>query len=129
MNINYLGSVYMTKTCSYVEGRQCTHIGVNTSISGLFGFPQVAYWPLQKSLYSAFSESLDLENDNIKVTFIIPGRVNTQISKSAILADGSRYAKMDQARQTEWMSIFAEKPAVRAVAKGKHRKLIDELNC
>lgn len=125
MDINYLGSVYMTKKLApMLKAAKCTHIGVNTSISGLFGFPLRSAYSASKRALFGFFESLDLENDNIKVTFIIPGRVNTQISKSAILADGKPYAKMDPGQANGMDVDRCGKIAVRAIAKGRHRKLI-----
>ena len=125
MDINYLGSVYMTKKLApMLKAAKCTHIGVNTSISGLFGFPLRSAYSASKRALFGFFESLDLENDNIKVTFIIPGRVNTQISKSAILADGKPYAKMDPGQANGMDVDLCGKIAIRAIARGKHRKLI-----
>ena len=104
--------------------RKRTHISVTTSISGLFGFPLRSAYCASKHALFGFFESLALENDNIKVTFLIPGRINTPISKSAILGDGSTYAKMDSGQSGGMDVDKCARVALRVIAKGKRRKLI-----
>ena len=125
METNYFGPVYLTKKLSsmLLSGKK-THIAITSSISGLFGFPLRSAYCASKHALFGFFESLELENDNIKVTFLIPGRINTPISKSAILGDGTSYSKMDGG-QTNGMDVDkCARIALRAIAKEKHRKLI-----
>jgi len=125
MEVNYFGPVYMIKKLSYMltSGRP-VRLAVTTSISGLFGFPLRSAYCASKHALFGFFESLALENENIKVTFLIPGRINTPISKSAILGDGSTYSKMDSG-QADGMDVHkCARIAIHAVAKGKRRKLI-----
>jgi short-subunit dehydrogenase len=125
MDINFMSSVYLIKKFgSRLKSAKHTSIAVTTSISGLFGFPLRSAYCASKHALFGFFESLDLENKNISVTFLIPGRINTQISKSAILANGEKYNKMDSG-QANGMSVDkCAKIAVRAISKKKHRKLI-----
>ena len=125
METNYFGPVYLTKKLSgTLLSAKKTHIAVTSSISGLFGFPLRSAYCASKHALFGFFESLELENDNIKVTFLIPGRINTPISQSAILGDGSAYSKMDSG-QAGGMSVEkCARIALRAIAKEKHRKLI-----
>jgi short-subunit dehydrogenase len=67
---------------------------------------------------------LELEYDNINVTFLIPGRINTQISKSALMGDGTAHAKMDAGQANGLDVDKCGKIAVRAIKRQKHRKLI-----
>ena len=125
MEVNYFGPIYLIKKLPdmFKSGRT-VHLAVTTSISGLFGFPLRSAYCASKHALFGFFESLSLENDHIKVTFLIPGRINTPISKNAILADGSAYSKMDSG-QADGMDVHqCARIALRAVAKGKHRKLI-----
>ena len=125
METNFFGPVYLTKKLSgMLLSQKKTHIAITSSISGLFGFPLRSAYCASKHALFGFFESLELENDNIKVTFLIPGRINTPISKSAILSDGSIYSKMDSG-QSEGMDVEkCAQIALRAIAKEKHRKLI-----
>ena len=125
METNYFGPVYLTKKLSkMLLSQKKTHIAITSSISGLFGFPLRSAYCASKHALFGFFESLELENENIKVTFLIPGRINTPISKSAVLGDGSTYTKMDSG-QAEGMDVEkCARIALRAIAKEKHRKLI-----
>jgi len=125
MQINYFSSVYLIKSLKdKILHKDHVSIAVNTSISGLFGFPLRTAYAASKHALFGFFESLDLENDNIRVTFIIPGRINTQISKSALMGDGSAYAKMDSG-QAKGMDVDeCARIAVKAICRGRHRKLI-----
>lgn len=125
METDYFGPVYLTKKLGpALREKSLVNIAVTTSISGLFGFPlRSAYCGAKHALFGFF-EALELENRNIKVTFLIPGRINTEISKSAVLGDGSTYSKMD-AGQANGMDVDkCAKIAVRAISRCRHRQLI-----
>jgi len=125
METNFFGPVYLIKKLSgmFLSGKP-VHIGVTTSISGLFGFPLRSAYCASKHALFGFFESLALEYSHIKVTFLIPGRINTPISKSALLADGTSYGKMDNGQATGMDVHRCAKIALRAIRKGKRRKLI-----
>jgi Short-chain dehydrogenases of various substrate specificities len=125
MNTNFFGPVYLVKKLStMLLSSKKTHISVTTSISGLFGFPLRSAYCASKHALFGFFESLALENKNIKVTFLIPGRINTEISKSALLADGSKHSTMDSGQSGGMDVNKCARIALRAIAKGKRRKLI-----
>jgi short-subunit dehydrogenase len=136
METNYFGPTYLTKSLlnlPLVSDSKCQnrpqpektiHIIITSSISGLFGFPLRSAYSASKHALFGFFESLELENDHIKVTFLIPGRINTPISKSAIQGDGSPYSKMDNGQATGMDVNKCARIALRAISKEKHRKLI-----
>lgn len=125
MNVNFFGSVYLIKQLKEELLRNpSTHIAVTTSISGLFGFPLRSAYCASKHALFGFYESLALEYPSIKVTFLIPGRVNTQISKSAVLGNGAVYGKMDSGQANGIDVDKCARIAVRAIANEKHKKLI-----
>ena len=125
METNYFGPVYLIKQLAgMLQTGQPVHIAVTTSISGLFGFRWRSAYCASKHALFGFFESLYLENDHIQVTFLIPGRINTSISKNALLADGSTYSKMDSGQANGMDVDKCARVAVRAIAKGKRRKLI-----
>ena len=67
---------------------------------------------------------MELENPNVTMTFLIPGRINTPISRSAVQGDGSSHGVMD-AGQANGMDVDkCASVAYRAIARGRHRKLI-----
>lgn len=125
METNYFGPVYLTKSLSrFISGRQDFRIAVTNSISGLFGFPLRSAYCASKHALFGFFESLEIENPGVRVTFIIPGRINTPISKSALHADGSTHDSMDAGQANGMPADKCARIAVRAIAKGRHRKLI-----
>lgn len=125
METNYFGPVYLTKRLSgHILGKEHFSLAVTNSISGLFGFPLRSAYCASKHALFGFFESLEIENPGVRVTFIIPGRINTPISKSAVLGDGSTHAAMDQGQANGMSAEKCARIAVRAIAKGRHRKLI-----
>ncbi len=125
MDINYFGGVYLIKKFrTLLLSAEVTHISVNTSISGLFGFPMRSAYCASKHALIGFYEALRLEYPNIKVTFLIPGRVNTNISMSAVTASGSAYGKMDPGQANGISVEKCAKVALRAIEKEKKQKLI-----
>jgi short-subunit dehydrogenase len=125
MDTNYFGPVYLIKRLAEtVKFARPLHLAITSSISGLFGFPLRSAYCASKHALFGFFESLELEYENIKVTFIIPGRINTPISKSALLGDGAAYTKMDSGQANGMDVNKCARIAIRAIAKEKRRKLI-----
>ena len=125
MEINYFGGVYIIKKFKeHLKAAKEIHIAVTTSISGLFGFPLRSAYCASKHALFGFYESLELEYPNIKVTFLIPGRIRTEISKSALLASGEKFARMDPGQANGMDVTKCARVALKAIAREKHKKLI-----
>lgn len=125
LKIDFLGGVYLVKKFGdMIKASEHVQFSVTTSLSGLFGFPLRSAYCAAKHALFGFYESLELEYPNIHVTFLIPGRINTQISKSALTGDGSAHAKMDAGQANGLDVNKCGAIAVRAIKKQKHRKLI-----
>lgn len=125
MEVNYFGGIYLIKSLKEILfSAEEVHIAVISSISGLFGFPlRSAYCASKRALFG-FYESLNLEYPYIKVTFLIPGRIKTNISKNAITSSGEKFGKMDRGQANGMDVNKCAKIAVRAIEKEKHKKLI-----
>lgn len=125
LKIDFLSGVYLVKKFKeMILAKEYVQFSVTTSLSGLFGFPLRSAYCAAKHALFGFYESLELEYDNIGVTFLIPGRINTQISKSALHGDGTAHAKMDAGQANGLDVDKCGKIAVRAIKRQKHRKLI-----
>ena len=125
MKIDFLSGVYLVKKFGdMIKASEHVQFSVTTSLSGLFGFPLRSAYCAAKHALFGFYESLELEYPNINVTFLIPGRINTQISKSALMGDGSAHAKMDAGQANGLDVERCGAIAVRAIKRQKHRKLI-----
>ena len=125
METNFFGPVYLIKKISgmLLSGKP-VHIAVTSSISGLFGFPLRSAYSASKHAVFGFFESLELENKHIKVTFLIPGRINTSISINAMIGDGATYSQMDSGQAAGMDVNKCARIALRAIHRGKHRQLI-----
>ena len=114
MEINYFGGIYIIKKFKeHLKTAKEVHIAALRS----------AYCASKHALFG-FYESLELEYPNIKVTFLIPGRIRTEISKSALLASGEKFAKMDPGQANGMDVTKCAKVALKAIAREKHKKLI-----
>ena len=125
LKIDFMSGVYLVKKFKeMIKAKEHVQFSVTTSLSGLFGFPLRSAYCAAKHALFGFYESLELEYDNINVTFLIPGRINTQISKSALMGDGTTHAKMDAGQANGLDVDKCGAIAVRAIKRQKHRKLI-----
>ena len=125
METNFFGPVYFIKQIAdmLLSGKKI-HIAITSSISGLFGFPLRSAYCASKHALFGFFETLELENRNIRTTFLIPGRINTPISLNALTKDGSTHSKSDIGQANGMDVDKCARIAIRAIAKGKHRRLI-----
>lgn len=103
MEVNYFGTVALTKAVlPYMKNQQSGHIIAISSIAGKFGFFLRSSYSASKHALHGFFESLFLEEEknNIKVTIVCPGKINTNISKNAISGDGKAHGVMDHNQET-----------------------------
>lgn len=127
MDIDYFAPVILTKIVlpKMIEqgGGQ---LAVTTSINGMFGFPlRCAYSSAKHALYGFF-ETIAAENykDNIRVTIVTPGRVQTNISVNALEKDGAKHGKMDAGQANGITPEKAANKIVNAIYKKKNEVLV-----
>ena len=100
MDINYLGTVALSKAIlpHFIKNKN-GHFVVTTSIVGKIGTPLRSSYAASKHALHGFFDSLRAEHhqDNIAVTLVCPGFVNTDVSKNALTGDGTPQQKMDAA--------------------------------
>ncbi|WP_298779279.1 SDR family oxidoreductase [uncultured Polaribacter sp.] len=102
MDINYLGTVALSKAIlPHFVKNKIGHFVVTTSIVGKIGTPLRSSYAASKHALHGFFDSLRAEHfkDNIAVTLICPGFVNTNVSMNALIGDGKQQQKMDIATQ------------------------------
>ena len=98
MEIDYFSGVILAKALlPAMIDNGYGHIGVTSSISGKFGWPQRSAYAAAKHALFGFYKSLWAETNQkgIRVTLFSPGRVRTNISYHALLKDGKEHGKMD----------------------------------
>lgn len=117
MEINYFGVVALAKAIlpSMIEngGGQ---LAAASSLAGKFGFPYRSAYCASKHALHGFFETILAENykDHIRVSMIIGGRIQTNISKFALNKEGKEHGKMDDGQAN---GITAEK-AAQQILKG-----------
>lgn len=100
-------------------------IAVISSLSGLFGFPQRAFYCAAKHALHGFFETLQLEHhhDNIHVTMVCPGRVKTNISYHALTSSGREHGLMDKGQENGVSAAYCAAKIDRAL-KSRRRQVI-----
>lgn len=100
MDVNYLGTVALTKAVlpHFIENKKGQFV-ITTSIVGKIGTPLRSSYAASKHALHGFFDSLRAEvfQNNIKVTLVCPGFVQTNVSKNALTGDGSPQEIMDKA--------------------------------
>ena len=124
MEVNYFGGIYLVKALKdmFLEGG--VHIAVVSSVSGVFGFPVRSAYCASKHAIHGFYETIALEYPQIKTTIIIPGRIHTDVSKNALDGNGKPTGIMDPGQANGYDVNKCAEVAIRAIARGKHEKVI-----
>jgi len=122
MDVNYLGTVALTKAVLPIFIKQQQgHFAVITSLMGKFASPLRSGYCGAKHALHGFFDSLRLEHedDQIAVTLICPGFISTNISMSALKADGSAQQSMDQSTAAGMSPDQCAKEILSAISKKK----------
>lgn len=124
MEVNYFGGIYLVKALKDMFIERGVHIAVVSSVSGVFGFPVRSAYCASKHAIHGFYETIALEYPQIKTTIIIPGRIHTEVSKNALDGNGKATGIMDPGQANGYDVNKCAKVAIRAIARGKHLKVI-----
>ena len=127
MDVNLFASIILTKTIlPKMIQNGGGQIAATTSISGKFGFPlRSAYCASKHALYGFFETvAAEYFTDNIRVTIVCPGRVQTNISFYALEKDGKPHSKLDPGQAKGVTSLQAAKKIVRAFERKKPEVLV-----
>jgi dehydrogenase/reductase SDR family protein 7B len=121
MEINFFGVVALAKAIlPSMIAQGGGQMAVTSSLVGKFGFPYRSAYSASKHALHGYFESLLAENTkhNIRVSILIPGRIQTNISKFALDKEGKEYGKMDAGQEN---GITAEK-AARQICSGLRKE-------
>jgi short-subunit dehydrogenase len=86
MNVNFYGTLYITKTfLPHLLTRPEAHIMNISSMGGFLPVPGQSIYGASKAAVKLLTEALhsELSNTNVKVTVVFPGAVNTNITKNS----------------------------------------------
>lgn len=127
MEINYFGTIALTKlVLPKMIKNGGGQIAATTSIVGKFGFPLRSAYAASKHALHGFFESLYIENKEvgIKVSMIIPGRVQTNISLNALNKEGEKHQQMDEGQEKGLEADKAAKKIIKGLEKNKREILV-----
>lgn len=127
MEINYFGNIALTKiVLPHFQKNQSGHLVITSSIAGKFGFYLRSAYSASKHALHGYYDSLSLENikNNISVTLLCPGKINTPISTNALRGDGLKHNIMDHNQETGMSVEDCVQQILKAVSKKKREVLI-----
>ena len=125
--INFFGAIALAKAVlPEMIKNGGGQIAVTSSMVGKFGFPYRSSYSATKHALQGFFESLRAENvkNNIQVSILIPGRVQTNISVNAITKEGKTHGKMDEGQDKGITAEKAAKIIFRGLKKNKKEILV-----
>ncbi|ARG99856.1 SDR family oxidoreductase [Legionella micdadei] len=103
LNVNFFGAIALTHPIlKKMLERNSGHFVVISSMLGLYGIQARSAYSASKHALKGYFESLrnELVKTGVRVTIVYPGYIKTQISKHALIANGTAYGKADKAHMT-----------------------------
>lgn len=98
MDLNYFAPVAITQEIMpFFKSRNSGAMVIISSVAGLMGFPLRSGYAASKHAIKGYLETLQSEyyKSNIYISSIFPGRINTNISRNALLGNGDKSGKQD----------------------------------
>lgn len=129
MEVNFFGTVALTKAMLPIMRKQKSgHLVVTSSVAGKTGFYERSAYAASKHALHGFFESLWLEEEknNIKVTLICPGPVQTDISKNALNSSGKAHGEMDKMQEQGLPVEECVKQIIKAIEKDRLEAVISQ---
>lgn len=127
MEVNFFGTINLTKAVTKVmQQQQSGKIAVVSSIMGKYGLPLYSTYSASKFALYGYFESLRQEvfKDNIQVTIVSPGFINTEVSTKLLKEDGTPYGIKSDAQEKGMSPMDCAKGIVKAINKGKDHKYV-----
>ncbi|XP_028157280.1 dehydrogenase/reductase SDR family protein 7-like [Ostrinia furnacalis] len=129
MNVNYFGSVALTKAVlpKMVENRS-GHIVFISSIQGLIAIPDRAAYAASKHAIQAFGDSLRAEmyQHNVNVTMVSPGYIITAVSLNALTSSGEKHGVMDAATASGLTPQYTAEKILDSVVKKENDLVVSQ---
>lgn len=127
MAVNYFGNIALTlAVLPGMRERRSGIIATISSVAGKFGTPMRSGYSASKFATNGFYESLRAENfsENIQVTVVMPGFVQTNVSVNARTAEGKAHGKMDAAQAQGITADECARLTVEGILAGKNEVYI-----
>lgn len=127
MEVNFFASEAMARTVlPSMLAQKNGHMVVISSVAGKFGVPLRSGYSASKFALHGFFEVLraEEEKNGIHVTMVCPGYIRTDISLSALGADGGKHARMDPRIAQGMPAAECAKHILQGVGRGKKEIII-----
>jgi short-subunit dehydrogenase len=121
MNVNFYGTLYMTKTfLPHLLKRPEAHIMNISSMGGFLPVPGQSLYGASKAAVKLFTEAIhsELQNTNVRVTVVFPGAIGTNIAVNSGVAGT---LKMDASTQQRAAKTLPPARAARIMIDGMER--------
>ncbi len=122
INTNLLGTIALTKAVlPYLLKNSTSQIVVITSVMGKLGAPLRSSYAAAKHGLHGFFDTLrsELKIKGLNVLLVCPGFVRTNISKNALVADGTHQGTMDEATDKGLTPEYVAEKIIRAIEANK----------
>ncbi|NRB59105.1 MAG: SDR family oxidoreductase [Winogradskyella sp.] len=127
MEVDYLGTVALSKAVlPHFVAQKSGHFVTVTSLMGKFSSQYRSAYCGAKHALNGFFDALRLEHqkDNINVTMICPGFVNTNVARNALTGNGTALNTQDEATNNGLdADVFAQR-MIKAIRKEKFEAYI-----
>jgi short-subunit dehydrogenase len=122
MEVNFFGNVALTQSVlPHFINQKSGHFVVISSLSGKFASPGRGAYSSSKHALHGFFDTLRMEHhhDNIKVTLVCPGFVQTNVTKNSLTSEGVPQGKLDKTTANGMPVDEACSRIINAVVKNK----------
>jgi short-subunit dehydrogenase len=129
MEVDYFGTISLTKyLLPHFLKHKAGHIVTVSSVMGKIGTPYRTGYAAAKHALHGFYDSLRAElwkdSKNIHVTLVCPGWINTNLSITALLGDGSPQNKKDDTHEQGMHPAKFARKMIRAIEDKKREVYI-----
>lgn len=129
MEVDYFGTISLTKyLLPHFLKHKAGHIVTVSSVMGKIGTPYRTGYAAAKHALHGFYDSLRAElwkdSKNIHVTLVCPGWINTNLSITALLGDGSPQNKKDDTHEQGMHPAKFARKMIRAIENKKREVYI-----
>ncbi|KAK0170895.1 hypothetical protein PV328_008684 [Microctonus aethiopoides] len=127
MQINYFAQIALAKAVLPTMIRQKSgNIVCISSVQGKIAIPYRSAYGASKHALQAWCDSVraELNNENINITVINPGYINTDLSLNAITGDGGIYGKMDKTIKEGYLPSFVAEKVITAILQQNKEVMI-----
>ena len=127
IDVNYLGTINLSKLLlpEFIKNKS-GHFVTITSLMGKFGSPHRSGYCGAKHALHGFFDVLRMEHerDNINVTLVCPGFIQTDVAKNALTGDGSAQEKEDKATEGGMPVAVCAQKIIKSIERNKYEVYI-----